>query len=55
MEYCPTGSISDLMKILGERTLTEAHIAAICKGVLQGLQYLHQNKKVFTYYLVKSR
>ncbi|KAJ8668298.1 hypothetical protein QAD02_009961 [Eretmocerus hayati] len=39
MEYC-LGSASDIIEV-HKRPLKEDEIAAICKGVLQGLDYLH--------------
>lgn len=44
MEYCGAGSVCDLMAIC-ERTLTEQQISAIMKQALQGLHYLHTEKK----------
>ncbi len=45
MEYCGVGSISDLMAIC-DTTLTEAQIAAVMKQSIEGLRYLHANKKI---------
>ena len=45
MEYCNAGSVSDLMEAAG-RTLEEAHIAAICRSALRGLEYLHAQRKI---------
>jgi len=40
MEYCPAGSVADIMCIL-DRPLTEDQIATVCKNTLRGLDYLH--------------
>ena len=40
-EYCPSGSISDLIKIL-DRDLTEKEISIIMNDILHGLIYIHQ-------------
>eukprot|EP00457_Paulinella_chromatophora_P005908 gb/GEZN01005926.1/.p1 GENE.gb/GEZN01005926.1/~~gb/GEZN01005926.1/.p1 ORF type:complete len:467 (+),score=87.63 gb/GEZN01005926.1/:210-1610(+) len=45
MEYCGAGSVCDLMAIC-EKTLTEAQIAVVMRYSLEGLQYLHKNKKI---------
>lgn len=45
MEYCGAGSICDLMSIC-EKTLNEDQIAVIMKMSLQGLEYLHNQKKI---------
>lgn len=45
MEYCNAGSVSDLMEAVGI-TLDEAHIAAICRSALRGLEYLHEQRKI---------
>ncbi|KAL4428782.1 hypothetical protein ABPG74_001296 [Tetrahymena malaccensis] len=45
MEYCDIGSVNDLMKAT-QRTLSEVQIACILKGVLLGLKYLHNSKKI---------
>lgn len=39
------GSVSDLMEAVGI-TLDEAHIAAICRSALRGLEYLHAQRKI---------
>lgn len=39
MEYC-LGSASDIIEV-HKRPLKEEEIAAICDGVLRGLNYLH--------------
>eukprot|EP00026_Physarum_polycephalum_P002486 Phypoly_transcript_02493.p1 GENE.Phypoly_transcript_02493~~Phypoly_transcript_02493.p1 ORF type:complete len:590 (+),score=110.69 Phypoly_transcript_02493:1010-2779(+) len=46
MEYCPTGSVTDLMKLVPHKMLSEKQIAAICKSIASGLVYLHGSKKV---------
>lgn len=45
MEYCPAGSVSDIMKLLGV-TLNENQIGVILNGSLKGLEYLHLKKKI---------
>eukprot|EP00013_Stygamoeba_regulata_P007130 CAMPEP_0177642678 /NCGR_PEP_ID=MMETSP0447-20121125/7728_1 /TAXON_ID=0 /ORGANISM="Stygamoeba regulata, Strain BSH-02190019" /LENGTH=439 /DNA_ID=CAMNT_0019144879 /DNA_START=147 /DNA_END=1466 /DNA_ORIENTATION=+ len=45
MEYCGAGSIADMMAIC-DRPLSEAQIAAVCKYVLKGLEYLHSVRKI---------
>ena len=53
MEYCPAGSVLDIMKLCGLHqnlprgtlmTLEESDIATIHKDTLKGLEYLHCNK-----------
>jgi len=45
MEYCAGGSLSDIMHIC-QRTFSEAQVACIMKHALQGLKYLHEQKKI---------
>ena len=45
MEYCGGGSLSDLMKLVNN-TFTEEQIAVICKYVIQGLAFLHENGRI---------
>eukprot|EP01114_Cavostelium_apophysatum_P000892 TRINITY_DN10780_c0_g1_i1.p1 TRINITY_DN10780_c0_g1~~TRINITY_DN10780_c0_g1_i1.p1 ORF type:complete len:350 (+),score=49.07 TRINITY_DN10780_c0_g1_i1:203-1252(+) len=45
MEYCPFGSVNDLMQVL-HRELREDEISAICRNVLGGLHYLHSSRKI---------
>lgn len=45
MEYCYYGSVADMMDILGQGLADDA-IAQICHDALQGLQYLHDLKKI---------
>lgn len=45
MEYCCAGSVKDVMRHLN-RTMNEEQITAIVKDVLNGLDYLHQKKKI---------
>eukprot|EP00808_Paulinella_micropora_P006200 g22531.t1 len=45
MEYCGAGSVCDLMAIC-EKTLTEKQIAVVMRYSLEGLLYLHKNKKI---------
>lgn len=44
MEYC-LGSASDIIEV-HKRPLREEEIAAICDGVLQGLNYLHGKGRI---------
>lgn len=46
MEYCPVGSMSDIMLLVRDKGIDEKIIAAVCKAVLLGLNYLHHSKKV---------
>ena len=43
MEFCSGGSCADLMK---PGTINEAEIAIICKELLMGLSYLHEDGKL---------
>ncbi|KAH7131908.1 kinase-like domain-containing protein [Dendryphion nanum] len=43
MEFCSGGSCADLMK---PGTMNEAEIAVICKELLMGLSYLHEDGKL---------
>lgn len=45
MEYCGAGSVSDIMR-LRKKTLLEHEIAMVLKDTLQGLQYLHERRKI---------
>ena len=45
MEYCGSGSVSDIMKLC-HTTLSEDHICYIASYVLHGLAYLHSNGKI---------
>lgn len=44
LEYMDGGSLADFLKTV--RTIPEAYLAAIFKQVLQGLMYLHHEKRV---------
>ncbi|CAB3987495.1 serine threonine- kinase TAO1-like, partial [Paramuricea clavata] len=44
MEYC-VGSCSDVLEV-HKKPLAEKEIAAVCKGSLNGLSYLHSNDKI---------
>lgn len=44
MEYC-LGSASDIIEV-HKRPLKEEEIAAICEGVLRGLNYLHSLDRI---------
>lgn len=43
MEYCSGGSCSDLMK---PGVFREEYIAIICRELLRGLEYLHNEGKL---------
>eukprot|EP00696_Hemimastix_kukwesjijk_P007077 gnl/Hemi2/18973_TR6278_c0_g1_i1.p1 gnl/Hemi2/18973_TR6278_c0_g1~~gnl/Hemi2/18973_TR6278_c0_g1_i1.p1 ORF type:complete len:229 (+),score=53.96 gnl/Hemi2/18973_TR6278_c0_g1_i1:391-1077(+) len=43
MEFMPLGSLTDVLTYV---QMTEAHIACVCKEVLQALAYLHANLKM---------
>lgn len=45
LEYCHAGSIIDLINIT-QRKLNEHEIASILESVIEGLAYLHANKKI---------
>lgn len=45
MEYCATGSVSDIMKFLN-KTLNEDQISVILTDTIKGLEYLHLKKKI---------
>lgn len=45
IEFCPAGSLCDLMSIC-DRTLSEKQIAAVVKMSLLGLEYLHSKSKI---------
>ncbi|KAF8564191.1 hypothetical protein P879_09407 [Paragonimus westermani] len=45
MEYCGAGSIADIMRLRG-KTLAEDEIATVLRYSLQGLDYLHQMRKI---------
>ncbi|XP_040033590.2 mitogen-activated protein kinase kinase kinase kinase 5 isoform X1 [Gasterosteus aculeatus] len=44
MEFCGGGSLQDIYHVTG--TLAEPQIAYICREILQGLDYLHGQKKI---------
>ena len=45
MEFCEAGSTLDVMRKVG-RGFDEPCVAAICRGILRGLEYMHSVKKV---------
>lgn len=45
MEYCPCGSVNDMM-VVSNKTLDEAQIAVVCKDMLEALAYMADNKKI---------
>eukprot|EP00002_Diphylleia_rotans_P002249 TRINITY_DN11423_c0_g1_i2.p2 TRINITY_DN11423_c0_g1~~TRINITY_DN11423_c0_g1_i2.p2 ORF type:complete len:238 (+),score=52.60 TRINITY_DN11423_c0_g1_i2:54-767(+) len=45
MEYCESGSVADVMKVLN-RPLLEVEIGIVMEGVVAGLHYLHENKRL---------
>ncbi|MEQ2188891.1 Mitogen-activated protein kinase kinase kinase kinase 5, partial [Goodea atripinnis] len=44
MEFCGGGSLQDIYHVTGP--LSESQIAYICREMLQGLDYLHAQKKI---------
>ncbi|XP_041092190.1 mitogen-activated protein kinase kinase kinase kinase 5-like [Polyodon spathula] len=44
MEYCGGGSLQDVYNVTG--SLTELQIAYVCREMLKGLDYLHNQKKI---------
>uniref|UniRef100_A0A8C6QTY0 Mitogen-activated protein kinase kinase kinase kinase n=2 Tax=Nannospalax galili TaxID=1026970 RepID=A0A8C6QTY0_NANGA len=44
MEFCGAGSLQDIYQVTG--SLTELQIGYVCREVLQGLAYLHSQKKI---------
>ncbi|CAB3399969.1 unnamed protein product [Caenorhabditis bovis] len=46
MEFCGSGSVTDLVKNSKGATLKEEWIAYICREILRGLYHLHQNKVI---------
>ncbi|XP_017296176.1 mitogen-activated protein kinase kinase kinase kinase 5 isoform X2 [Kryptolebias marmoratus] len=44
MEFCGGGSLQDIYHVTGP--LSEAQIAYVCREMLQGLDYLHSQKKI---------
>lgn len=44
MEYCGGGSLQDIYHVTGP--LTEHQTAYVCREMLQGLDYLHEQKKI---------
>lgn len=46
MEYCGGGSCADLLKNIYYNGLPEAKAAYITRGIVKGLEYLHEQKKI---------
>uniref|UniRef100_A0A8C5XIU1 Mitogen-activated protein kinase kinase kinase kinase n=1 Tax=Microcebus murinus TaxID=30608 RepID=A0A8C5XIU1_MICMU len=44
MEFCGAGSLQDIYQVTG--SLSELQIGYVCREVLQGLAYLHSQKKI---------
>nr|CAI9697369.1 unnamed protein product [Rangifer tarandus platyrhynchus] len=44
MEFCGAGSLQDIYQVTG--SLSELQISYVCREVLQGLAYLHSQKKI---------
>lgn len=45
MEYCPVGSVGDMMHIT-QQALREDQISYVCRCTLKGLAYLHAHRKI---------
>ncbi|VDL72129.1 unnamed protein product [Nippostrongylus brasiliensis] len=46
MEFCGSGSVTDLVKSSKASSIKEDWIAYICREILRGLYHLHQNKVI---------
>jgi len=46
MEFCGSGSVTDLIKSSKAGCIKEEWISYICKEILQGLNHLHKNKVI---------
>lgn len=46
MEFCGSGSVTDLVKSSKQASLKEEWIAYICREILRGLYHLHQSKVI---------
>lgn len=46
MEFCGSGSVTDLVKSSKGASIKEEWIAYICREILRGLYHLHQNKVI---------
>ncbi|ETN69433.1 hypothetical protein NECAME_15329 [Necator americanus] len=46
MEFCGSGSVTDLVKNSKASSIKEDWIAYICREILRGLYHLHQNKVI---------
>ncbi|CAI4232627.1 unnamed protein product [Auanema sp. JU1783] len=46
MEFCGSGSVTDLVKSSKGSSIKEEWIAYICREILRGLYHLHQNKVI---------
>ena len=53
MEYIDGGALTDVI-FANENVMTENHIAAICKIVLEGLEYLHTRPEAIIHRDIKS-
>ncbi len=45
MEYCPVGSVGDIMQMT-KLLLNDEQICFICTSTLKGLAYLHSQRKI---------
>ncbi|KAL3313948.1 Mitogen-activated protein kinase kinase kinase kinase 4 [Cichlidogyrus casuarinus] len=46
MEYCGSGSVTDLVKSIKTQSLREDWIAYICREIIHGLAHLHANRVI---------
>lgn len=46
MQYCALGSLTNVLKLNQKFILAEKQIGSVCKAILSGLVYLHNNGKI---------